>query len=107
VILVAAILLALFLLPAPWGAFALAVATAVEVAEAAFWIRLSRRRPSVSGAEGLEGALAEVVTPCRPEGQVRVRGELWRARCRAGADPGERVIVRALDGLTLVVEPYR
>jgi membrane protein implicated in regulation of membrane protease activity len=45
-----------------------------------------------------------VVTRCAPLGQVRLQGELWRARCEEGADPGERVRVRALDGLTLVVE---
>jgi len=32
---------------------------------------------------------------------VRVNGELWRAR---GAESGERVRVRAVDGLTLEVE---
>jgi len=32
---------------------------------------------------------------------VRVNGELWRAR---GAEAGERVRVRTVDGLTLEVE---
>jgi len=36
---------------------------------------------------------------------VRLVGELWQARCVPGADVGDEVIVRALDGLTLVVEP--
>ena len=51
------------------------------------------------------GAAAEVVEPCFPDGWVRVRGELWRARCEAGADVGSRVHVRAVEGLTLVVSP--
>jgi membrane protein implicated in regulation of membrane protease activity len=46
----------------------------------------------------------EVVAQCRPHGHVRVEGELWRARCEEGADKGELVRVRALEGLTLVVE---
>jgi membrane protein implicated in regulation of membrane protease activity len=36
---------------------------------------------------------------------VRVRGELWEARCDAGADPGDTVRIDALDELTLVVSP--
>ena len=50
---------------------------------------------------------AEVVSPCRPLGEVRVRGELWRARCEEGADVGETVRIERLDGLTLVVRQAR
>jgi membrane protein implicated in regulation of membrane protease activity len=39
-----------------------------------------------------------------PQGQVRVAGELWRAFCEAGAGVGDEVVVREVDGLTLVVE---
>jgi membrane protein implicated in regulation of membrane protease activity len=46
-----------------------------------------------------------VVLACRPEGQIRVRGELWRARCDVHASVGETVSVRAAEGLTLLVEP--
>jgi membrane-bound serine protease (ClpP class) len=105
VILVGAIVLALFVLPQPWGLVAVVVATGVEVGEAGFWIWLSKRRRPQVGAEALIGARAEVVAPCRPHGTVRVAGELWQARCEAGASPGDLVRVRELDGLTLVVEP--
>ena len=104
-LLAGAILLAVFVLPEPWGLAAVAGAGVIEVGEAWFWIRLSKRRPVQTGAEALVGAQAEVVSPCRPDGQVRVLGELWRARCEVGADSGETVRVRALDGLTLIVEP--
>lgn len=104
-LLVAAILLAVYVLPAPWDLPVVAVAAAVELGETFFWIRLSRRRRIQMGPETLIGASAEVVAACRPTGQVRVQGELWRARCPEGADVGERVRVRELDGLTLVVEP--
>jgi membrane protein implicated in regulation of membrane protease activity len=36
---------------------------------------------------------------------VRIAGEIWQARCDAGADVGEAVVVREVDGLVLVVEP--
>ena len=51
------------------------------------------------------GQTAEVVEPCRPVGQVRVHGELWEARCAAGAAVGDTVRITALEGLTLTVAP--
>jgi membrane-bound serine protease (ClpP class) len=105
VALVVAILLALFVVPAPWGIPLVAGALVLEVAETAFWVWLSKRRRPTVGAEALIGATAEVVAPCRPLGRVRVRGELWQARCERGADAGETVRVQALDGLVLLVAP--
>lgn len=104
-LLAGAILLALFVLPSPWGLVAVLGALAAEVGETWFWVWLSKRRKPQVGAEALIGARAEVVTPCRPVGMVRVAGELWRARCDDGADRGTAVRIRALEGLTLVVEP--
>jgi membrane-bound serine protease (ClpP class) len=100
-----AVLLAIFVLPAPWGLALVGTAAVVEIAETFFWIHLSRRWRVRAGAETLIGAHAEVASACRPLGQVRVAGELWRARCEAGADVGERVRIRGRDGLTLLVEP--
>ena len=40
-----------------------------------------------------------------PDGQVKVDGEIWRARCAGGCDAGTTVVVRSVDGLTLVVDP--
>ena len=102
---VGAVLLAIFVLPRPWGIVAVLAAAVVEVGETFFWIRLSRRRRVQVGPETLIGAEADVVTPCTPDGQVRVGGEIWKARCAAGAETGERVRVTAREGLTLVVEP--
>jgi membrane-bound ClpP family serine protease len=45
------------------------------------------------------------VTACRPEGQVRVQGELWQARCEGGVDVGEPIRVVGRENLTLFVEP--
>ena len=103
-LLIAAVLLAIFVLPLGWGIAAVAGAAAIEVAEIFFWIWLSKRYRIQVGAETLVGARAVVVTPCRPSGQVRVQGELWQARSAEGADPGETVRIASVDGLTLVVE---
>jgi membrane-bound serine protease (ClpP class) len=102
---VGAVLLALFVLPAPWGLVLVAASAVVEIGETYFWIRLSRRRRIQAGAETLIGARAVVVSPCRPTGQVRVQGELWRARCEPGAEPGETVRIVGREALTLLVEP--
>jgi membrane-bound serine protease (ClpP class) len=103
-LLVGAILLAVFVLPPEWAIPVVVVAAVVEVGETLFWLWYSRRGKVKMGPETLVGAVAEVVTRCDPLGRVRLQGELWSARCEEGAEPGERVRVRALDGLTLVVE---
>lgn len=103
-IFVGALLLAFFVVPDPWDIPLLAVAATIEVAETLFWLWLSRRARVKMGPETLVGSVGVVVTACRPSGQVRVDGELWGARCEGGAEVGEQVRVRALEGLTLIVE---
>ena len=101
--LVAMIALAVFVLP-PWaGLVAISLGVVVEIAELGFWTRFLRRYRIRTGAEGLIGQRAVVVEPCRPRGRVRLRGELWHARCDSGAEVGETVTVLEVDGLTLAV----
>lgn len=80
------------------------IAAVVEVGETAFWLWYSRRRRATVGVETLIGRRAVVVLPCFPDGQVRLDGELWQARCEAGAGTGTEVVVRSLRELTLEVE---
>lgn len=96
---------AFLLLDSPLGAIALAVGAVVEVGETYLWILYLRRIRVRTGAEGLIGEPAEVITACDPRGQVRLRGETWWAECERGAAAGERVLIREVDGLTLRVEP--
>jgi membrane protein implicated in regulation of membrane protease activity len=94
------ILLAVFVLPTPWNAVAVIVGGLVEIGEAIIFIKWSRRRRTAVGVETLVGEEAEVV-----DGRyVRVAGELWRARGLEGRAPGDRVQIRAVDGLELDVE---
>ena len=102
--LVLAILLALFVLDSPWSWVAVAAGFAWELGETALLFWWSKRRRVAVGAETLVGRRAVVSVECRPEGQVRVAGEIWRARCAAGAGVGDEVVIREVDGLTLVVE---
>ena len=103
-LLLGGILLAVFVLPSPWGILAVAGGGVLDVAESLLLLRWSRRRRAATGAEALVGETARVVTPCHPLGQVRVRGELWAAHSSSGADPGRDVVVRGVDGLTLLVD---
>src|SRR5918994_2410730 len=103
--LVAMIALALLVLP-PWlGLTAVVTGIVVEIAEVGFWIRFLRRYKVRTGSEGLVGAVAEVVETCDPEGRVRLRGEIWRARGPRStpATVGQLVEVTGVDGLTLEV----
>ena len=104
-LLIAALVAAFFFVPSPWGVVLVVAAALLEAAETVFWIRFSRRRRVQVGAETLVGSEAVVTEPCRPLGQVRLAGELWQARCEAGAGVGDRVRVVGRQSLVLDVEP--
>jgi len=103
-VLLVAALVAVFLLPEPWGVVAVAGALALEIGELLFWRRFVRRYRLRTGPETLIGQQATVVEACDPLGQVRVRGELWRAHASDTVEPGEPVRIAAIDGLTLEVD---
>jgi membrane protein implicated in regulation of membrane protease activity len=109
VILIVAILLAIFLVPSPWSIVVLVVGCILEVGEITLlrqWSKgIGRRTKATTGAEALAGRVAEVTKDCRPDGMVRLDGELWEARCEAGASRGDSVVVERLEELTLVVTP--
>jgi membrane-bound ClpP family serine protease len=104
VLLVTAILLAVFVLPAPWNALVLVCGLLGEAGEVMFGIWYSRRRRSADSAEKMVGATAKVVEPCRPRGRVSYMGERWDAVCTEGADKDERVRIAGMHGVTLAVE---
>jgi|SRR5215472_12112845 membrane protein implicated in regulation of membrane protease activity len=95
----------LLVLPAEWNVVGFALCLVLFLGELFGWNRTVRGRRNKVGAETLIGKTATVVSPCRPNGQVRIRREIWAARCEAGADPGETVTVVSLDDLTLGVVP--
>jgi membrane-bound serine protease (ClpP class) len=69
----------------------------------------ARRNPVLTGWEEMVGAEGVVREPLAPEGQVFVRGALWRARAAAAGSSGarigrgDRVRVESVEGLTLRV----
>jgi len=104
VVLALTVLLAIFVLEEPWNWVAVALGATFELAESGFLIWWSKRRRVAVGAETLVGRRAVVSVDCMPEGQVKVAGEIWRARCAGGAGVGDEVVIREVDGLMLVVE---
>lgn len=103
-ILVAGILIGLFVVPDAWTLPVIGAAAVLEVVETFISLRIARRfGPARVGPERI-GETGRVVQPCRPLGTIRVRGEVWQARCEAGADVDERVLVTGREGLVLTVE---
>jgi membrane protein implicated in regulation of membrane protease activity len=97
-------LLLLLLLPSPWNAIGCVASLGLFAGEVVFWNRRVRHRRPAAGAETMIGKSGVVVSECRPNGQVRLEGEIWEARCDEGAAPGETVVVTGRTGLTLLVE---
>jgi membrane-bound serine protease (ClpP class) len=95
----------LLLLSSPWNVVAFLVLLPLWVLELFGWNRTTKRYRRSVGAQTLIGREAVVSLACRPVGQVRLDGEIWEARCEAGAGTGERVRVTGRDRLTLIVEP--
>lgn len=67
----------------------------------------ARRNKVMTGAQGLVGAIGIARTSLSPTGRIFVHGELWNAVASAVVNAGDEVTVRAVDGLTLRVEPGR
>jgi membrane-bound serine protease (ClpP class) len=76
----------------------------VLLAIVSFAVR-ARRRPVVSGVEGLTRESAEAVEDFERHGLVRVHGELWSAVSSAPVRAGQLLRVRSVDGLVIQVEP--
>jgi len=67
----------------------------------------SQRLRPVTGADALIGLQGRARTPVVPggDGQIDVRGEIWKARSAVSLEAGTPVRVVAVNGLTLSVEP--
>jgi membrane-bound serine protease (ClpP class) len=99
------VLLAIFVLPQPWGLVAIAVGAALDVAETGAFLWWSGRRKALVGVQSLVGKRGVAVGELGPSGQVKVGGEIWNARCDSRCVAGTEIVVSGVDGLVLVVEP--
>lgn len=83
------------------GAAAFTVVAASKVVSA-------RSAPPRGGSEELVGRHGTVRSPLDPDGHVHVDGALWRAHANGAGvvlEPGRRVRVERVEGLTLTVRP--
>jgi membrane-bound serine protease (ClpP class) len=74
-----------------------------------FLVRLgiqAQAQPAVTGERGMLQTVAQALTPIEPGGVGRVstRGEIWTATSPDGVNPGDRVVVTAVNGLVLTVK---
>jgi len=60
-------------------------------------------RKAVTGLPELEGLKGIVVKDINPDGTVKVKGELWRARSEQSVETGREVEIVSRQGMTLVV----
>ncbi|MGH8661928.1 MAG: NfeD family protein, partial [Burkholderiales bacterium] len=93
-----------YVLPLPF--VVMLAATSATVVFFTVWFALrARRRPVVSGAEGIVGASGTALSEFEREGWAQVRGETWRVVSAAPLASGQKLRVTGVDGLTLRVEP--
>lgn len=85
--------------------------TVVAISSAAFLILVTgallkaRTKPVVSGREEMLGSTGIAVADFTTRGSIRIHGETWSARTDTPLCKGQEVVVREMDGLTLVVSP--
>jgi len=64
-----------------------------------------RRRGAVSGRESIVGGIGTAMEDFSGEGMIWLEGEAWRAHAKSAVAKNQEVVVRAMDGLLLEVEP--
>jgi membrane-bound serine protease (ClpP class) len=83
----------------------LAATSALLLAAIGGFALRARRRPAVAGVDAMLGATAIALEDIESEGWVRASGERWRARSTGPLAVGEPARIKAVDGLTLMIEP--
>ena len=88
-----------------WMRYAvIAGGAAIEIAEIAVWLKWRKVAPK-HGMDTLVGMTGTALTDCKPDGQVKVKGQIWTAHCANGVEEGDSVRVAAVDRIKLEVEP--
>jgi membrane-bound serine protease (ClpP class) len=85
-----------------WRIAIIGAVALIELAEIGVWLRW-RKVKATTGQEGIVGMVGKALSECRPEGQVQVKGQIWKAVCPEGADEGDGVVVESIHGLRLTV----
>lgn len=65
----------------------------------------ARRAPVTTGSGALRGVHGRALGRLAPDGQVEVRGEIWKAEAETPVNPGAEIVVTDVRQLTLRVRP--
>jgi membrane-bound serine protease (ClpP class) len=70
------------------------------------WALAQRRKPAMTGREGLVGEVGEIRQPVKPgaAGWIFIHGEMWRATSDQALDIGSAARVKAVKGMELEVQ---
>jgi len=89
----------------PWAIFGAAAILGGFFLVMIFFLLSTFKIKSISGKQGMMGAIGTVTKELNPEGMVMVEGELWKARSNAGAiAKGEKVKILKVQNLKILVE---
>ena len=86
----------------PWRGAVLLAFLLFDALEIYIWLRW-RKKKSMTGAEGIIGMRGRALTDLNPEGEVRVKGQTWKAIATTGAHAGDDVEVEEAQDLRLRV----
>lgn len=68
----------------------------------------AQRAVPVTGTEGMQGEIGEVLETLAPTGSIMVHGEIWQAESLQGViEKGNKVVVRRMQHFRLFVEPIQ
>jgi membrane-bound serine protease (ClpP class) len=101
--------LLLFESPLPYMRASLVVIITVAAGTALFFIIAfgfavrAHKRKVTTGEKGLVGEVGVAKTALKPEGDVFIHGEIWKAEADEPIKKGEKVVVTAVEDLTLKV----
>ncbi|MGH2736821.1 MAG: NfeD family protein [Actinomycetota bacterium] len=98
-----AVILAWVLLDGVLRIAVIAALALFELFEITLWMRWRKKR-SITGAEAIVGTRGVAVTDLRPTGQVRVRGQLWKAHAENEVAAEDAIEVVGVEGIQLRVK---
>jgi membrane-bound serine protease (ClpP class) len=92
-----------YVLPLGW---ALPLYGSVLLLSGALYLLIYRAhsQPVACGKESMVGRQAEVVESFQGQGRIRYQNVLWKARCPERLVSGERVTIKEVRGMTILVE---
>jgi len=83
----------------------LALAAALAIIWLVGYALKLRKRGAVTGAESIVGGIGTAMDDFTGEGKIWLEGEAWAAHSKMPVEKDQHVVVVAMDGLTLNVEP--